>query len=103
MKPSPVLPLESSRSSPTTLKFYSWEDDEYADLEQEEEEEKEIEIIQMTTYGRDESFRDNEEGEEEGQFEFAIVDREVVTSPISADDIFYNSWIMPLYPLFNTE
>ncbi|CAN1179727.1 hypothetical protein LINPERPRIM_LOCUS36518 [Linum perenne] len=80
--------------------FYSWEDDESADLEQQEEEEKEKENenIKTTAYCRDESSI-----EEEGEFEFAIVDREAVTSPISADEIFCNGQIRPLYPLFNTD
>ncbi|CAN0890312.1 hypothetical protein LINGRAHAP2_LOCUS16360 [Linum grandiflorum] len=66
--------------------FYSWEDDdESADLEQKQDEEA------------------DQEEEEEGEFEFAVVDREAVTSPISADEIFYNGQIRPLYPLFNTD
>ncbi|CAN0890313.1 hypothetical protein LINGRAHAP2_LOCUS16360 [Linum grandiflorum] len=74
--------------------FYSWEDDdESADLEQKQDEEAVKEITQTG----------DQEEEEEGEFEFAVVDREAVTSPISADEIFYNGQIRPLYPLFNTD
>ncbi|CAN0890315.1 hypothetical protein LINGRAHAP2_LOCUS16360 [Linum grandiflorum] len=85
--------------------FYSWEDDdESADLEQKQDEEAVKEITQTTPYGRDDqSSSGDQEEEEEGEFEFAVVDREAVTSPISADEIFYNGQIRPLYPLFNTD
>lgn len=50
-----------------------------------------------------------EEEEEEdingndGEFEFAFVCREPETSTITADEIFYNGQIRPIYPLFNTN
>ncbi|KAJ8753517.1 hypothetical protein K2173_022758 [Erythroxylum novogranatense] len=48
---------------------------------------------------------DNEEDEdeEEEEFEFAVVPREADGSPITADEIFYNGQIRPVYPLFNTD
>ncbi|XVF12080.1 hypothetical protein REPUB_Repub08aG0083900 [Reevesia pubescens] len=44
-----------------------------------------------------------EEDIEDDNFEFAFVCREPETSPISADEIFYNGQIRPVYPLFNTN
>ncbi|XWS60736.1 hypothetical protein CRYUN_Cryun07bG0061300 [Craigia yunnanensis] len=44
-----------------------------------------------------------EEDNEDDDFEFAFVCREPETSPISADEIFYNGKIRPIYPLFNTN
>ncbi|KAJ8771801.1 hypothetical protein K2173_026978 [Erythroxylum novogranatense] len=43
------------------------------------------------------------EEEEEEEFEFAVVSRDAGGSPISADEIFYNGQIRPMYPLFNTD
>ncbi|XVF54115.1 hypothetical protein PTKIN_Ptkin05aG0155000 [Pterospermum kingtungense] len=43
------------------------------------------------------------EEEEDDDFEFAFVCREADTSPITADEIFYNGQIRPIYPLFNTK
>ncbi|KAL3748246.1 hypothetical protein ACJRO7_009479 [Eucalyptus globulus] len=40
-------------------------------------------------------------GEEEEEFEFAFVSGGPGSSPISADEIFYNGQIMPVYPVFN--
>ncbi|KAF8037120.1 hypothetical protein BT93_B0133 [Corymbia citriodora subsp. variegata] len=42
-----------------------------------------------------------EEGEEE--FEFAFVSGGPGSSPISADEIFYNGQIRPVYPVFNRD
>ncbi|CAL9031066.1 unnamed protein product [Prunus brigantina] len=42
-----------------------------------------------------------EEEEEEEEFEFAFVGRDAHTSPISADEIFSNGQIRPVYPLFD--
>lgn len=42
------------------------------------------------------------EQDEDGEFEFAVVCREPeYSSPISADEIFYNGQIRPLYPIFD--
>ncbi|XP_057952014.1 uncharacterized protein LOC131146423 [Malania oleifera] len=38
---------------------------------------------------------------EDDDFEFAFVCREPESSPISADEIFFNGQIRPLYPIFN--
>lgn len=48
---------------------------------------------------RNDDVKDAEEEEEE--FEFAFVCREAQTSPISADDVFYNGQIRPVYPVFD--
>lgn len=40
---------------------------------------------------------------DEDEFEFAFVCREPSLSPISADEIFYNGQIKPIYPLFNRD
>lgn len=45
---------------------------------------------------------DEEEEEEEKEFEFAFVCRKP-DSPISADEIFFNGQIKPIYPLFDTS
>ncbi|XWS48166.1 hypothetical protein CRYUN_Cryun13aG0049700 [Craigia yunnanensis] len=42
-----------------------------------------------------------EEDNEDHDFEFAFFCREPETSPISADEIFYNGQIRPIYPLFD--
>ncbi|PQQ16453.1 uncharacterized protein Pyn_01594 [Prunus yedoensis var. nudiflora] len=44
----------------------------------------------------------HEEAEEE-EFEFAFVGRDTHTSPISADEIFSNGQIRPVYPLFDQD
>ncbi|OMO67667.1 hypothetical protein COLO4_30037 [Corchorus olitorius] len=47
---------------------------------------------------------EEEEEEEDDDFEFAFVCKEPEISPIiSADEIFYNGQIRPIYPLFNTK
>ncbi|KAG6633111.1 uncharacterized protein LOC122289022 [Carya illinoinensis] len=43
--------------------------------------------------------RDNNDGEGEDDFEFAFVCREPYSSPISADEIFYNGRIRPVHPI----
>lgn len=44
---------------------------------------------------------EDEDDDDEDEFEFAFVCRESVSSPISADEIFYNGQIKPVYyPLF---
>lgn len=43
----------------------------------------------------------NDDANEEEEFEFAFVCREAQTSPISADDVFYNGQIRPVYPVFD--
>ncbi|CAK9137607.1 unnamed protein product [Ilex paraguariensis] len=45
----------------------------------------------------------NEEDEDDDEFEFAFVSREADSSPISADDIFYNGQIRPMFPVFNRD
>lgn len=37
------------------------------------------------------------------EFEFAVVPREPMAVTISAEDIFYNGQIKPIYPIFNTN
>ncbi|KAM5572038.1 hypothetical protein ABKV19_012223 [Rosa sericea] len=46
---------------------------------------------------------DEEEDEEEEEFEFAFVCREgeAPTSPIAAEEVFYNGQIRPVYPVFD--
>ncbi|XP_054822249.1 uncharacterized protein LOC129320713 [Prosopis cineraria] len=40
-------------------------------------------------------------GEDDDDFEFAFVCRDPHSSPVSADDIFYNGQIRPMYPIFD--
>lgn len=51
----------------------------------------------------DDDEKHGQEDEEEGEFEFSFVCREPEESPISADDVFYNGQIRPVYPIFNTD
>lgn len=44
---------------------------------------------------------DEDEDEDEDEFEFAVVCREPESFAISADEIFYNGQIRPLYPIFD--
>lgn len=41
------------------------------------------------------------DGDDDGDFEFAFVSRDSHSSPVSADDIFCNGQIRPMYPLFD--
>lgn len=50
--------------------------------------------------GKEENKEDGDEEEEEEE-EFEFVTGEAVFSPISADEIFYNGQIRPIYPVFN--
>lgn len=51
---------------------------------------------------RTEKLKENEEeSDEDGEFEFAVVSRQFDSSPVSADDIFSNGEIVPRYPLFD--
>ncbi|XP_050377622.1 uncharacterized protein LOC126794872 [Argentina anserina] len=43
----------------------------------------------------------NDEEEEEEEFEFAFVCREAPTSPIAAEEVFYNGQIRSVYPVFD--
>ncbi|WCJ36071.1 hypothetical protein M5689_017292 [Euphorbia peplus] len=45
---------------------------------------------------------DSQQQHEQEEFEFAILPKEPEAPPISADDIFYNGQILPIYPIFNT-
>ncbi|PON42525.1 hypothetical protein TorRG33x02_335610 [Trema orientale] len=44
---------------------------------------------------------EDEDEDEESEFEFAFVSAEPDSSPISADEIFHNGLIKPVYPLFD--
>ncbi|XP_021719039.1 uncharacterized protein LOC110686737 [Chenopodium quinoa] len=46
---------------------------------------------------------DDDDDEEESEFEFAILTGEENSSPISADEIFDNGQIKPMFPVFNTD
>ncbi|KAL2936048.1 Replicase polyprotein 1a [Bienertia sinuspersici] len=46
---------------------------------------------------------DEEEEDEESEFEFAVLGGEDNSSPISADEIFSNGQIKPMFPIFNTD
>ncbi|KAJ4960350.1 hypothetical protein NE237_020260 [Protea cynaroides] len=45
---------------------------------------------------------DNED-EDDDDFEFAVVGRDFDSSPISADEMFFNGQIRPVFPLFNRD
>ncbi|KAF5751872.1 hypothetical protein HS088_TW02G00891 [Tripterygium wilfordii] len=51
----------------------------------------------------DEKNDNNDEDVSDEEFEFSIVSRDREFIPITADDIFYNGQIRPVYPLFNTD
>ncbi|CAL1367565.1 unnamed protein product [Linum trigynum] len=88
-----VQELSLGDGDDSALDFYSWEEPEPHHDEAET----------TPRHGQSSSDEEEEEEEEEGEFEFAVVGREAVASPISADEIFYNGQIRPLYPLFNTD
>ncbi|KAK6920709.1 Protein of unknown function DUF1645, plant [Dillenia turbinata] len=46
---------------------------------------------------------DEGDEEEEEEFEFSFVGKDSQMSPISADEIFYNGQIRPVFPLFDTS
>lgn len=46
---------------------------------------------------------EDDDDDDDDEFEFAFVCREPDSSPISADEIFYNGQIKPVFPLFNTD
>ncbi|XP_015882574.3 uncharacterized protein LOC107418395 [Ziziphus jujuba] len=49
-------------------------------------------------------YHDENDEDHEGEFEFASVCRDLgSSSPISADELFYNGQIKPIYPLFNQD
>jgi hypothetical protein len=54
------------------------------------------------SHGDDKQNHEEEEEEIEDDFEFPFVCRETDSSPIPADEIFYNGQIKPIYPLFDT-
>ncbi|CAN1154624.1 hypothetical protein LINPERPRIM_LOCUS41214 [Linum perenne] len=94
MPPPPPPPNSLFLLSPTSPSFKSYSSDSVAARVIQESEQKEA---QATC-----SDEDDEEEEDGGEFEFALVGRESGgnTSPISADEIFYNGQIRPLYPEF---
>lgn len=53
--------------------------------------------------GGDEKGKDEGEEEDEGEFEFAVVGQDFVSSPTPADEIFFNGQIRPCFPLFNQD
>ncbi|KAK3439976.1 hypothetical protein EUGRSUZ_B00315 [Eucalyptus grandis] len=60
------------------------------------------ESASTTQFGDEDAGEAGEGGEEEEEeFEFAFVSGGPGSSPISADEIFYNGQIMPVYPVFN--
>ncbi|KAA8540820.1 hypothetical protein F0562_024783 [Nyssa sinensis] len=50
-----------------------------------------------------EEVKDDNEEEEDEDFEFAFAGREPDSSTISADEIFYNGQIRPMFPIFNRD
>ncbi|KAF5193855.1 putative DNA ligase-like protein [Thalictrum thalictroides] len=61
--------------------------------EQKEEEEEE----------KNSDCSDDDGGDEDDDFEFAVLTRDPESSPISADEIFSNGQIKPIYPVFNRD
>ncbi|KAI3454499.1 hypothetical protein Pfo_011162 [Paulownia fortunei] len=54
--------------------------------------------------GRGNSVIPEEDADEDEEFEFAFVTRDSeLSSPISADEIFHNGQIRPVYPVFNRD
>uniref|UniRef100_A0A5B7BK69 Uncharacterized protein n=1 Tax=Davidia involucrata TaxID=16924 RepID=A0A5B7BK69_DAVIN len=60
-------------------------------------------VIAQEKPNAEEEEEEEEEKEEDDDFEFAFVGREPDSSPISADEIFYNGQIRPVFPIFNRD
>ena len=76
-------------------------DDDDVWKEIDDEYENNTQFAQPPSQEREPRNDDVNEEEEEEEFEFAFVCREAQTSPISADDVFYNGQIRPVYPVFD--
>lgn len=76
-------------------------DSEYVERERENraEEEGDCEYVERE---RENCVEDDVDGEEEFEFAFVTRDSEL-PSPISADEIFHNGQIRPVYPVFNGD
>ncbi|KAI6682887.1 hypothetical protein NL676_028800 [Syzygium grande] len=64
---------------------------------------EEREKTQLENGDVEEAGEEEGEEEEEGEFEFEFAFVGPGSSPISADEIFYNGQIRPLYPVFNGD
>lgn len=53
--------------------------------------------------GEEAEEEEEDEEEDDSEFEFAVLCREDDSSPISADEIFSNGQIRPMFPIFNTD
>ncbi|KAK3004625.1 hypothetical protein RJ639_019502 [Escallonia herrerae] len=103
MQPSPVLSLSPSFNSYSSSKFAQIAARVVEELRVDSESEvddvfgfknEEIPIAREYPQARDEENDDDD-------FEFALVSNEIDTSPIPADQIFYNGQIRPVFPVFD--
>ncbi|KAJ4712331.1 DUF1645 domain-containing protein [Melia azedarach] len=78
--------------------IFHWEQDTQTNLFSSPQQQHKEEKSNNNEGGDDEE----EEEDEEEEFEFAVLCRKP-DSPISADEIFFNGQIKPIYPLFNRD
>ncbi|XP_044476765.1 histone-lysine N-methyltransferase SETD1A-like [Mangifera indica] len=88
---------EFKKESDLDSSIYEWETES---LFSEEREREECEKNQDSNKNQEDEQED--ENDEEEEFEFAIVCRRS-DSAISADEIFFNGHIRPIYPVFDTS
>ena len=73
-----------------------YEDDFYASLHQKD-------TVEHDHDHRDEEEEVGDDDDDDSEFEFHVLCREDDSSPISADEIFSNGQIRPMFPIFNTD
>ncbi|KAK2967177.1 hypothetical protein RJ640_005221 [Escallonia rubra] len=104
MQPSPVLSLSPSFNSYSSSKLAQIAARVVEELRVDSESEVDDvfgfknEEIPIAREYRSQA-RDEENGDDD--FEFALVSNEIDTSPIPADQIFYNGQIRPVFPVFD--
>uniref|UniRef100_A0A5B7C0I9 Uncharacterized protein n=1 Tax=Davidia involucrata TaxID=16924 RepID=A0A5B7C0I9_DAVIN len=105
MQSSPLLSLSPSFNSYSSAKLAQISDrfvEEFR-TESESSEVDDLFGLRSEETSRVEEVNNNEEHDQVDDFEFAFVCRDPDSSPISADEIFYNGQIRPIFPIFYNE
>ncbi|PIA61972.1 hypothetical protein AQUCO_00200159v1 [Aquilegia coerulea] len=89
---SELVLVEDEQIQIPCIPFSSYEEEK---VNQEEDEDK------VSDCSDDDDEDDDEEDDDD--FEFAVLTRDPESSPISADEIFSNGQIKPIYPVFNRD
>ncbi|KGN64307.1 uncharacterized protein LOC101222998 [Cucumis sativus] len=92
---------EFRKESDTDPDIFNWEPDSASSLHYGPEPDEFDQLPQILHGGNAETETSDEIADDE--FEFAVVPREPEEVTISAEDIFYNGQIRPIYPVFNTN